>query len=321
MKKIFLFLLLAVILLSFNVFSHLEDDNLPEGLHKVIDYNNQKAIFYFKNLSFVVAFLAGILSILLPCSLAIMPAFFAYTFKEKKEITKMTLTFFLGFMPVFIALGLIATFLGTSISMLQQNSRYLITIAGVFIVIFGLMTLFGKGFTFIKIRNKVKRDAWGIFIFGIFFGIGWTACAGPIIVGILLIASVLNNYIYSALLMFFYSLGIFTPLFLISFLFDKYDLSKSKFIRGKEFEFKIFGKKISIHSTNLISAVLLVTVGLVFIIYGGTFIINNLGLGGLTYSIYSLQEKLVALRFSNIVGAIVLLGFLFLLWKFLKKKK
>jgi|TARA_B100001964_G_scaffold244791_1_gene327924 cytochrome c-type biogenesis protein len=321
MKKIYLFLLLAMVLLSFNAFSHLEGDNLPEGLHKILDYNKQQANFYLKNLSFVVAFLAGILSILTPCSLGIVPAFFSYTFKERKNITKMTLAFFLGFMPVFIAFGLIATFLGTSVSMLQQNNRYLITIAGAFIILFGLMTLFGKGFTFIKIRNKVKKDALGIFLFGIFFGIGWTACMGPILIGMLLIASVLNNYIYSALLMIFYSLGLFVPIFLISFLFDKYDLSKNKFIKGKEFEFKILNKKISIHSTNLISAILLIAVGLMFIIYGGTFIVNNLGLGGLTYNIYSLQEKIVSLRFSNIIGAVALLGFLFLLWRFLVKKR
>ncbi|MCH8329242.1 MAG: hypothetical protein IIB81_02520, partial [Nanoarchaeota archaeon] len=109
MKKIYLFLILAMILLSFNVFSHLEDDNLPEGLHKIFDYNEDQAIFYFKNLSFVVAFLAGILSILTPCSLGILPAFFSYTFKEKKNITKMSFSFFLGFMPVFIAFVLIAT--------------------------------------------------------------------------------------------------------------------------------------------------------------------------------------------------------------------
>ncbi|MCH8329079.1 MAG: cytochrome c biogenesis protein CcdA [Nanoarchaeota archaeon] len=321
MKKIYLLLLLAIVLLSFNAFSHLEDDNLPENLHKIIDYNNQQANFYFKNLSFIIAFLAGILSILTPCSLGILPAFFSYTFKEKKNITKMTLAFFLGFMPVFIAFGIIATFLGTSISMLQQDNRYLVTIAGAFIVVFGLMTLFGKGFTFIKIRNRVKKDALSIFLFGIFFGIGFTACMGPILVGMLLIASVLNNYIYSMLLMFFYSLGFFVPLFLISFLFDKYDLSKNKFIKGKEIEFIVSNKKITIHSTNLISAILLITVGLVFIVYGGTFIVNNLGLGGVTSSIYSLQEKLVSLKFINIIGAVVLLGFIFLLWKFLKKKK
>ena len=313
-------LIFILILLSFTVLSHSEDDNLPEGLRKILDYNNQQADFYFKNLSFVVAFLAGILSILTPCSLGILPAFFAYTFEERKQITKATLAFFLGFAPVFITLGLIATFLGTGVFSLQQDSRYLITIAGIFIIGMGLMTLFGKGFTFIKIRSKIKKSLFGIFLYGLFFGVGFTACSGPILVGILLIASVLGNYVYSTFLMLFYSLGFFVPLFLISFLFDKYDWSKSKFIQGKQFEFIMLGKKMIIHSTNLISAILFITVGAVFIIYGGTFIINNLGLGALTNYIYSQQEKLISLRFVKIIGFAVLLGFLFLLWRFLVKK-
>ena len=154
-----------------------------------------------------------------------------------------------------------------------------------------------------------------------FFGLGWTACSGPILVGILFIASVFDNYIYSAILMLFYSLGLFVPIFLISFLFDKYDLLNNKFIKGKEFEFKAFGKNIAIHSTSLISAILLIIVGLVFIVYGGTNIIHSLGLGGLASTIYLWQENLISLKYLDVIGAIFLLGFLFLLWKFLKKKK
>jgi cytochrome c-type biogenesis protein len=321
MNKIFLVLSLTMILFSSNALSELENNNLPDGLRKILDYNNEQANYYLKNISFIVAFLAGILSILNPCTLAIMPAFFAYTFKEKKNITKMTLAFFLGFMPVFVALGVIATFLGKSISMFQQSNRLLVTIAGIFIIVFGLMILFGKGFAFIKIRNKVRKDALGIFLLGMFFAIGWTACLGPILVGILLIASVLGNYFYSVILMLFYSLGLFVPIFLISFLFDKYDLSNNKFIKGKEFEFKAFGKNIAIHSTNMISAVLLIAIGLIFLIYGSTAVINNLGLGGLTSTIYLWQESLISMEFLNIIGVTILLGFLFLLWKFLTKKK
>lgn len=322
-KRIYLFLLFSLILIlfSFKALSHEEGDNLPEGLHKIIEYNKQQANFYLKNLSFVVAFLAGILSVLTPCSLAIMPAFFAYTFKERKRITKMTLAFFLGFMPVFIILGLVATFLGQSIATLQQNNRFIVIIAGSFILFLGLMTLLGKGFTFIKVKSKIKRNFLGIFLYGLVFGIGWTACMGPILVGILLIASISQNYLYSTFLLLFYSLGLFVPLFLISFLFDKYNLSENKWIKGKIIKFNIFNKKIEIHTTNLIAGILLLFVGLLFVIYGGTSIINTLGFGDFTSYVYSLQDKLVLLRFSNIVGTIVLLIFLFLLWRFLKRKK
>ena len=313
MKKLFLILLILFVIPIVSAhetdFEHKED--LPLNLQRVVEYNKQQADFYFRNLSFIIAFLAGILTILTPCSLAILPAFFAYTFREKNKITKMTLTFFLGFVPVFIIFGLLAAFLGKSIAMLQQNSRIFIIIAGFIIIGLGLMALFGKGFSGIKIRKKTDKDIFGIFLFGILFALGFTACIGPILVGILLIAGILQNYFYAGILMLFYSLGLFVPLFLISVFFDKYNFPA--FINK-------INKRLGFSITNLITGLLLIIIGLVFIIYGGTFITNNLGLGGLTIFIYSIQNKLISLKFINIIGAIILIGFLILLWMFLRKK-
>jgi len=313
MKKLFLILLILFVIPIVSAhetdFEHKED--LPLNLQRVAEYNKQQADFYFRNLSFIIAFLAGILTILTPCSLAILPAFFAYTFREKNKITKMTLTFFLGFVPVFIIFGLLAAFLGKSIAMLQQNSRIFIIIAGFIIIGLGLMALFGKGFSGIKIRKKTDKDMFGIFLFGVLFALGFTACIGPILVGILLIAGILQNYFYAGILMLFYSLGLFVPLFLISVFFDKYNFPA--FINK-------INKRLGFSITNLIAGLLLIIIGLVFIIYGGTFITNNLGLGGLTIFIYSIQNKLISLKFINIIGAIILIGFLILLWMFLRKK-
>jgi len=313
MKKLFLILLILFVIPIVSAhetdFEHKED--LPLNLQRVVEYNKQQADFYFRNLSFIIAFLAGILTILTPCSLAILPAFFAYTFREKNKITKMTLTFFLGFVPVFIIFGLLAAFLGKSIAMLQQNSRIFIIIAGFIIIGLGLMALFGKGFSGIKIRKKTDKDMFGIFLFGVLFALGFTACIGPILVGILLIAGILQNYFYAGILMLFYSLGLFVPLFLISVFFDKYNFPA--FINK-------INKRLGFSITNLITGLLLIIIGLVFIIYGGTFITNNLGLGGLTIFIYSIQNKLISLKFINIIGAIILIGFLILLWMFLRKK-
>ena len=313
MKKLFLILLILFVIPIVSAhetdFEHKED--LPLNLQRVVEYNKQQADFYFRNLSFIIAFLVGILTILTPCSLAILPAFFAYTFREKNKITKMTLTFFLGFVPVFIIFGLLAAFLGKSIAMLQQNSRIFIIIAGFIIIGLGLMALFGKGFSGIKIRKKTDKDMFGIFLFGVLFALGFTACIGPILVGILLIAGILQNYFYAGILMLFYSLGLFVPLFLISVFFDKYNFPA--FINK-------INKRLGFSITNLIAGLLLIIIGLVFIIYGGTFITNNLGLGGLTIFIYSIQNKLISLKFINIIGAIILIGFLILLWMFLRKK-
>ena len=287
------------------------DENLPENIQKLQEYQHEQADFYLRNLSFFVAFLAGILGILTPCSLAILPAFFAYSFEGKKQITKMTSLFFLGFAPVFVIFGLIATFLGKSLAMFQQTNKILVIIAGIFLIIFGLMILFGKGFSGFQVQRKTKKTPWGIFLFGIFFAIGFTACMGPILVGILLIAGILQSYVYAGFLMLFYSLGLFVPLFLISMFFDKFNFSK--FINK-------INKKLGFPISKIIAGVLLIAMGITFIIYKGTYFLNYLGLGDITVFIYSIQEKLINLRFINVIGVVVLIIFAFLLWWFLKKK-
>lgn len=309
----FLLVLTPLILSHETELPHEENESsLPSNLQKIADYNNQQAQFYFKNLSFLIAFLAGIIGILTPCSLAILPAFFAYSFKEKKELTKMTLFFFLGFMPVFVILGLIATFLGRSIAMFQQANSFFVSFAGFILILFGLMAFFGKGFSGIQLNKKTSKTPFGIFLFGVLFALGFTACVGPILVGILLIAGTLQSYFYAAFLMFFYSLGLFVPLFLIAIFFDKYNFA--------DFMNRI-NKRLGYSITNIISGGLLILMGLVFIIYGGTFVVDSIGAGDLTVFIYSIQNKLISLQFINYVGVLVLIGFLYLLWRVLKNKK
>lgn len=305
MFGIFVFL---IVVFSFSIHAV----TLPSNLQKIVNYNNEQATFYLKNLSFIIAFIAGILTILTPCSLALFPAFFAYTFKEKREITKMTFSFFIGFMPIFVIFGLIATFFGKSISVFQQDNGLLVTIAGFLIIFFGLMVLLGKGFSGIKFNNKSKdKSALSIFIFGVLFSLGFTACSGPILVGILLIASVFQNYLYAGVLMFFYSFGLFVPLFLISILFDKYNFLG--FINK-------LNKKIGFSITNFISGILLILIGGIFIIFRNTSITNSIGLGNVTVWVYSIQNKIVLLRFINIIGLIILIGFIYLIWRILKKE-
>ena len=100
------------------------------GLEKISSYNQQHAVFLLQNLSFFVAFIGGIVSVLLPCTLAILPAFFAYTFKERKEITKMTLVFFIGFSLIFVILGIFASAIGQTLTSIQvANTKTLIFIS------------------------------------------------------------------------------------------------------------------------------------------------------------------------------------------------
>ncbi|MFQ5474457.1 MAG: cytochrome c biogenesis CcdA family protein, partial [Candidatus Nanoarchaeia archaeon] len=116
------------------------ESDLPVGLQKIVDSNKEITADFALNVSFFIAFIAGILGILSPCILPFLPAYFSYTFKEKSSITKMTLVFFLGFSTVFVAMGIVAGFIGAqTLSVIQQG--WLVAIAGAFMIVLGIMTL------------------------------------------------------------------------------------------------------------------------------------------------------------------------------------
>ncbi len=291
------------------------------GLDKIREYNNQQANNYLENLSFIIAFVGGMISVLLPCTLAILPAFFAYTFKERKEITKMTLVFFLGFSLVFVGLGIFATIIGQTLSVLHvADTKTLVLIAGIFLILFGIATILGLGFQLFSFNKKTDHDVLGTFLFGLMFALGWSACLGPVLAGILLIASTFHNYLYSAVLLFFYSLGLFVPLFIISILFDKFNLTKVSWIRGKEFEVSLFGKKFFIHTTKVIAGVLLIVTGTIFLVYNGTTVINELDPLRTSYYAYAFENQLFTSKYVEIIGLLVLAAVVFLVFMFVRKK-
>jgi cytochrome c-type biogenesis protein len=270
----------------------------------------------------MVAFLAGILSILSPCILPTLPAFFANTFKEKRRITKMTFIFFLGFALVFDLMGMLAAYLGKSIVSFQNDITTVIRLAGLFLIGFGIMTVFGKGFAlFPGFGKKFDNDVPGVFLMGNAFALGWSACLGPIIFGILSIASVLNNYAHAGALLFLYSLGLFLPLFVLSLLYDKYDLSKNKFIRGVEFKFGVLGKTFELNSTKTLSGILLACLGVIFLFFGSTEIVNSFDMFGLKPLFYEWQRALLSSGLIlNLFGLAALAIFILLLARFLIRK-
>ena len=294
---------------------------LPPGLLKIKEYNDALSQKFVQNVSFIIAFLAGITTILSPCILPLLPAYFAITFKEKKRITLSTFIFFLGFALVFVLMGLIAAFTGKSLVMVLSGASWIIPLAGIALVILGIMMLFGMGFTGFAAKRKVRNDSIGVFLSGIFFAVGWTACTGPILSGVLIMSSVAHNYFTASYLMLAYSLGIFVPLFLLSFFYDKIGLDKLDWL-NKEKIIKIANKEFHTSIPNIIAGILFVFLGIIFIIFKGTgLVFNGLQMFGLRQYFYSWQNFFIEnFKFFNLVGTGIFLVFVSLLVYFIVKE-
>lgn len=233
-------------------------------------------------ISFVLAFLGGMLSLLSPCTISIIPAFVAITANSKGRLFRSTLSFFLGFTMVFVLLGLIASLVGSSIVSIFGNTFYeearsnLVVIAGFFLVLMGIFSILGKGFSGIKIKNKFKNSKKGLFLFGIAFGLGWSPCVGPILGGILSVAASLP-LLNAGLLLFFYSFGMWFLLFFAGVLHDKYGFGK-KLLSPKQFTLNFFGRKKEVEVYSFFSGIILIFFGLIFIVFKSELFLSSINL-------------------------------------------
>ncbi len=177
------------------------------------------------SLSPLTCFAAGIVSFLSPCVLPLVPGYISLISgasveelqaKDRKLLNTVLLhsiMFIIGFTVVFISLGATATTLGHFTKIYRKQLSWLF---GGLLVIFGLHLI---GVFKIKALYADKRlhslqggkSPLGAFVVGFAFAFGWTPCIGPILAGILGLASDAESVRKGITLLFIYSMGLAIP--------------------------------------------------------------------------------------------------------------
>jgi cytochrome c biogenesis protein CcdA len=217
--------------------------------------------------SFLASFLGGVLSLLSPCSALLLPAFFAYAFQSRRELVGKTAVFYLGLAATLVPLGM-----GISaVSVLVYGHRgALITASGLLIIALGILQLAGGGFTIgplARLSGKVQGDpssALSTFALGAVYGFAGF-CSGPILGAILTVAAASGGVLRGAALLAVYAAGMAAPLFLLAVFWDRLDLGR-RWLRGREVSLGRF----RLHTTNLLSGLMFIILGVIFITYEGT---------------------------------------------------
>jgi len=184
-----------------------------------------------KDVSYPLAFLAGVLSFLSPCVLPLLPSYVSFitglSFKDltvrvdRKGVRYLTITnslaFIGGFSFVFIALGVSSSAAG---GLLFQYIDYIRIIGGILVIIFGLFISDILSLDFFMKDKRIHLTGkpagyFGTFLVGMTFAAGWSPCVGPYLGTILLYAGSKGSMIYGLKLLTVYSLGLGIP-FLLS---------------------------------------------------------------------------------------------------------
>ena len=180
----------------------------------------------------VAALAAGVVSFLSPCVLPLVPGYLAAVSGVSaaeldsagwRRVLGPSLLFVASFSAIFIALGLGATGLGST---LQDHEQLLTKVAATLIVAMGL--LFVASLFVARLNREWHVDALleragkgGPVVAGGAFAIAWTPCVGPTLGAILTAASLTGSPGRGAFLLAVYSAGLAIPFLLTAIAFSR----------------------------------------------------------------------------------------------------
>ncbi len=182
------------------------------------------------------AFLAGLLSFVSPCTLPLYPSYISFisgvsyqkvgsgmgtgsstvTRSVRGRALAHASFFVLGFSVIFIALGASASAIGL---IFNQYRTLIGEIGGVIVVAMGLILL-GLWNPSVLMRDakwtvKTKPAGYlGAFVIGVSFAAGWTPCIGPILASVIAIAA--SSQVSGMVLMSFYAVGFAIPFLILA---------------------------------------------------------------------------------------------------------
>jgi cytochrome c-type biogenesis protein len=175
------------------------------------------------------AFAAGFVSFISPCVLPLVPGYLSAVSgvsvvdlqegdrRDTLKVLGPAILFCLSFTAVFVALGMVATGLGST---LRDNRDLLNKIAGALIIAMGVLFVASLFVTRLNREFRLhglmaRAGAGGPMVAGAAFALGWTPCIGPTLTAILNAAAIEDTVAEGALLLAIYSAGLAIP-FLIS---------------------------------------------------------------------------------------------------------
>jgi cytochrome c-type biogenesis protein len=182
----------------------------------------------------IAAFAVGFVSFVSPCVLPLVPGYLSAVSgvsitdirqgsHRLSHVLWPAVIFCLSFTIMFVALGMTATGLGST---LRDSKETLDKAAGILIIAMGVFFLLTP---FVPRLNRdwrpealmARAGSGGPVVAGLAFAVAWTPCVGPTLTSILSAAAASTTVGHGGVLLAFYSLGLAVPFLLTAVAFDR----------------------------------------------------------------------------------------------------
>ncbi|MEJ2866491.1 cytochrome c biogenesis CcdA family protein [Actinomycetospora sp. OC33-EN08] len=219
------------------------------------------------DLGYAAAFLGGVLALLSPCSALLLPSFFTYAVSGRTELVARTSVFLLGLAAVLVPLGAGS---GALAGVLTRYRSEVVLVAGTVIVVLGVVQILGGGWAFApaaRFQSRMARRGTWLATLGLGAAYGLAGfCSGPILGAVLTVAAASGQAVRGAALLAVYAVGMALPLFVLALLWQRFDLGRRSWLRGRSFRLG----PLHLHTTSTVSGLLFVAIGALFLVYDGT---------------------------------------------------
>lgn len=230
-------------------------------------------------IGYLAAFLGGVLTLLSPCGALLLPSFFAYAFERPGLLLQRTAVFYAGLAAVMVPLG---TGAALASRLLLGNQDRLVVGAGWLLVVLGVLTALGLGRVLPDLTGRLTGRVAGqvtgraqarvagrtspaaVFGLGAIYGVAGS-CAGPILGAVLTIAALDGRPLHGGALLAVYALGMAAPLFLLAGVWERFELGRRSWLRGRS----LHVGRVELHTTSLVTGTLFAAIGAWLIRSGG----------------------------------------------------
>jgi len=193
----------------------------------------------------LISFFTGVISILSPCILPIIPIFVAFSLKTKTKSEIVSFT--LGLLSVF---AVIVVLTGFFTSLVYKYIFYIRIVSAVLLLAIGILMLVGYSFSFGAISPKVKDGLIGSFGLGFLTSVSWAPCYSAYLMSLIALLVSSADPLYATVNIALYCVGFALTLFVLSYLISRIDLEK--FISRTKYIPKIFAVLIIVGAVYLL---------------------------------------------------------------------
>lgn len=251
------------------------------------------------------AFVGGVLTLLSPCSVMLLPAFFSYAFANPAKLLARTGLFFLGLLTTLLPLGVLAGTLGAFVNAHRET---VVTVAAIIVIVLGLLMLLNIPLPFLSRGGALESTSpASVFALGTVYGLAGV-CAGPLLGAVLTVAALSGNALYGGVVLLFFAAGMALPLLVLALIWRRLPFTRN-LVRPREVRIGPWRNT----WTGIVGGLLTIALGVLLIVTSGTASLSGLlgasdqmQLEGWAYAVTSVVPDLLVLGIVVVLAAAAL---------------